>query len=76
MANIRTVASLGREQTFFDLYVNELEPHHKTSMKNSQYRALVMALARSIMFFAFAACMYYGGVLIRDEGLPIENVFK
>jgi ATP-binding cassette subfamily B (MDR/TAP) protein 1 len=27
------------------------------------------------MFFAYSACMYYGGILIRD-GLPYQDVFK
>ncbi|XP_018319200.1 multidrug resistance protein 1 [Agrilus planipennis] len=76
VSNIRTVASLSAEKLFYQLYVSELLPYHKKSLRNIHIRALVMALARSIMFFAFACCMYYGGTLVYNEGLQYETVLK
>lgn len=76
MSNVRTVVSLGCERQFYVMYENELIPHHKSRIRNSHMRSLVLGLARSIMFFAFAACMYYGGTLIRDDNLEISKVFK
>ncbi|XP_022900124.1 ATP-dependent translocase ABCB1 [Onthophagus taurus] len=76
VSNIRTVASLGTEPKFHRLYITELLPNHKRAMRNTHFRGGVYGLARSLMFFAFAACMYYGGVLITEEGLDYENVFK
>ncbi|KAJ8944821.1 hypothetical protein NQ318_013158 [Aromia moschata] len=75
VSNIRTVASLGCEQTFHNQYTTQLIPHYKKGLRATHWRALVFALARSLMFFAYSACMYYGGYLIKD-GLPYEDVFK
>lgn len=76
MSNVRTVVSLGAEEVFYQSYVVSLLPHHKRALRNTHARAIVMGIARSLMFFAYAACMYYGGVLIRDEGLDYSDVFK
>lgn len=57
------------------LYMAELENHNKKQLLYSHGRSLVMAVSRSIMFFAYAATMYYGGQLIKD-GLEYTNVFK
>ncbi|KAK9700678.1 ABC transporter [Popillia japonica] len=76
ISNIRTVAALGSEKLFHQLYIIELMPHHKKTLRNTHFRALVFGFARSIMFFAFAACMYYGAILITTENMPYENVFK
>lgn len=76
VGNVRTVASLGCEKTFHNLYVDELKPHQRVAKRNSYVRALVLSLARSVMFFAFAVCIYYGGYLIHNENMEVEKVFK
>lgn len=76
ITNIRTVASLGREDKFHDIYIDELEPGLKKSKKTLHVRGVIFGLARSLMFFAYAACMYYGGYLIKTENLSFEKVFK
>lgn len=76
VSNIRTVVSLGCEKTFHVTYIGSLLPHLKRAKRNTHVRALVLGLARSLMFFAYSACMYYGGILIRDEGLAYADVFK
>ncbi|KAG8222229.1 hypothetical protein J437_LFUL001427 [Ladona fulva] len=76
VGNIRTVAGLGAEPTFISLYVHELEGPHKLALRNTHFRGLVFAIARSIIFFAYATCMYYGGQLIANENLDYAKVFK
>ncbi|CAH0547999.1 unnamed protein product [Brassicogethes aeneus] len=75
VSNIRTVLSLTCEETFHTLYMEELIKHNKKQLRNSHGRAIVLSLSRSIMFFAYSACMYYGGFLVRD-GLDYSKVFK
>lgn len=75
VGNVRTVASLGCEETFHQSYMKELEPYHRDNLKATHWRSGVFALSRSLMFFAYSACMYYGGHLIKG-GLPYEDVFK
>nr|CAD7263822.1 unnamed protein product [Timema shepardi] len=76
VSNIRTVAGLGREQTFHQKYMKALETVHLVALRNCHFRALVFGMASSIMFFAYGACMYYGGKLVEQEGIPYSNVFK
>lgn len=76
VSNIRTVASLGCEETFLTIYETELIPGFQIAKCNVHYRGIVFGLARSLMFFAYATCMYYGGILMRDEGLSYADVFK
>lgn len=70
------MASLGREQTFHELYMLELLPAHKVALRNTHIRGLVFGLARSIMFFAYSTTMYYGGQLMVEDGIPFETILK
>lgn len=76
VSNVRTVVSLGRENMFHTQYVDLLEPSVKLAKRNTHYRGAVYGLARSIMFFAYATCMYYGGQLVVNTGLFYGDVFK
>ncbi|XP_055920973.1 ATP-dependent translocase ABCB1 [Eupeodes corollae] len=76
VSNVRTVVSLGREDMFHVQYMDILLPSCNKSKRNTHYRGLVYGLARSIMFFAYAATMYYGGYCIVNNGMPYGNVFK
>ncbi|XP_011495053.1 PREDICTED: multidrug resistance protein homolog 49 [Ceratosolen solmsi marchali] len=76
VSNIRTVISLCREDTFYRYYENAMIPCLKLGIRNTHFRGLVFGLARSISLFAYAACSYYGGYLIKFNGLFYANVFK
>lgn len=76
VANVRTVASLGREQTFRDEYAKLLYPALVTARKSSHYRGLVFGLSRGIFNFVIASSLYYGGTLIVSEGIAYDVVFK
>lgn len=76
VSNIRTVVSLGRENMFHEQYVALLTPSVQLAKRNTHYRGIVYGLARSLMFFAYATCMFYGGHLVVYSGLPYGDVFK
>ncbi|EDW61888.1 ATP-dependent translocase ABCB1 [Drosophila virilis] len=76
VSNIRTVVSLGREEMFHRSYIETLSPAVKTSQKNTHYRGVMYGLANSMMFFAYAACMSYGGWCVVNRGLKFGDVFK
>ncbi|XP_017069092.1 ATP-dependent translocase ABCB1 [Drosophila eugracilis] len=76
VSNIRTVASLGREEMFHQTYIGMLIPAVKISKRNTHYRGMVYGLARSLMFFAYAACMYYGTWCVINRGIEFGDVFK
>eukprot|EP00099_Drosophila_melanogaster_P014939 NP_523740.3 multi drug resistance 50 [Drosophila melanogaster] len=76
VSNIRTVASLGREEMFHQNYIGMLIPAVEISKRNTHFRGLVYGLARSLMFFAYAACMYYGTWCVIHRGILFGDVFK
>lgn len=76
VSNVRTVISLGRETMFHSQYVDLLEPSVTQAKKNTHFRGVVYGLAESVMYFAYATCMFYGGQLVVNTGLPYGDVFK
>ncbi|XP_069683614.1 ATP-dependent translocase ABCB1 [Periplaneta americana] len=76
IGNIRTVASLGREQTFHQQYLAELLPAHLVMTRNTHFRGVVFGLARSIMFFAYATTMYYGGQKVANDEMAFADVLQ
>lgn len=76
VSSIRTVVSLGREKMFHEKYMELLVPSTQKAKFNTHYRGFVYGMARSLMFFAFAVCMWYGGYLVANDGLYYANVFK
>ncbi|KAJ6632996.1 ATP-dependent translocase ABCB1, partial [Pseudolycoriella hygida] len=75
VGNIRTVHQLGREKMFYKMYVDLLEPTVKKARSVTHLRGLVYGFARSFFFFAYAACMVYGGQLVVDDNISIGTVF-
>ncbi|ERL93338.1 hypothetical protein D910_10631 [Dendroctonus ponderosae] len=76
VGSIRTVVSLGCEETFLNLYINELTPHIKKCLRNTHARAFILGFSRAIMIFAFSACLVYGGYLIKNDNVQYGDVFK
>lgn len=67
VANVRTVASLGREDTFIKEYAVLLIPGLTLAKKGCHWRGIVFGLSRGLFNFIIAASLYYGGTLIVDE---------
>lgn len=76
ITNIRTVAGLGREKTFVQKYMKELDAPHREAKRKSHIRGLVFGFAQSMPFFAYAGCMYYGGYLVDKGELEYQRVYK
>ena len=76
IANIRTVASLGKERQFHTIYMDSLRRPHQQALKKSWVRGAIFGFASSIPMFAYATTMYYGGWLVAHECLDFTAVFK
>ncbi|XP_033224904.1 ATP-dependent translocase ABCB1-like [Belonocnema kinseyi] len=76
VSNIRTIIGLGVEEICHNSYVKAMIPSFELATRNTHLRGIFFALARSAVYFAFAACMYYGGNLIKMEKLHYSSVFK
>ena len=75
ISNIRTVASLRKENYFVEEYNKELAGPHESSRSRSHLRGIVFGFAQSMPFFAYGGCMFYGGYLVYSEHLPYKVVF-
>lgn len=76
VANVRTVASLGREQTFLSEYAAQLHPALLRAKRSAHWRGFVFGVSRGLFNFITAASMYYGGTLIVYQGVSYDNVFR
>ena len=76
ISNIRTVASLGLEDTFHSIYTKSLSSAHKDVIKHSMVRGLLYGVTVNVVTFAAMATYHYGGYLIESEHLHYKEVVK
>lgn len=76
IGNIRTVASLGCERVICSLYNDELRVYERIAKRKSHFSSLMLGFSKSLIYFSYSAGMYYGAILIADEGLPYGQVLK
>ncbi|CAL8389153.1 unnamed protein product [Boreogadus saida] len=74
--NIRTIAGLGKESTFVEMYNAQLEgPYHAAIQKAHVYGACY-GFSQCVVFLANSASYRFGGYLVKNEGLHFSMVFR
>ncbi|XP_064862535.1 ATP-dependent translocase ABCB1-like [Oncorhynchus nerka] len=73
--NIRTVASLTREQKFESLYQENLIVPFKNSQKKAHVYGITFSFSQAMIYFAYAGCFRFGAWLIEEGIMTFENVF-
>ncbi|XP_012236010.1 multidrug resistance protein homolog 49 isoform X2 [Linepithema humile] len=76
ITNIRTVASINKEELFFNKYCVELDHVAKATRIRNRLRGIVFSCGQTAPFFGYAISLYYGGYLVAREGLDYQNVIK
>ncbi|XP_022125383.2 ATP-dependent translocase ABCB1 [Pieris rapae] len=76
VANVRTVASLGREAGFLKDYAIQLLPAVQIAKKTAHWRGIVFGLSRGLFNFIYAAALYYGGTLMVYDGVDYAVILK
>ncbi|KYN10498.1 Multidrug resistance protein like protein 49 [Trachymyrmex cornetzi] len=76
ITNIRTVASLNKEEVFLKRYCIELDHVARAMRIRNRLRGLVYSCGQTIPMFSYAISLYYGGYLVAREGLSYEKVIK
>ena len=74
VANVRTVASLGREKTFSGEYCTELVAAGKLVRRRALYAALSSAVTQFIQFGTWALAFWYGGILVADGDCDTQGL--
>lgn len=76
ISNIRTVASLTKEEGFLHRYCEELNHVARATRIRNRLRGLVFSCGQTAPFFGYALSLYYGGYLVARENLDYQNVIK
>ncbi|XP_067865118.1 ATP-dependent translocase ABCB1-like isoform X3 [Heterodontus francisci] len=73
--NIRTVASLTREDTFYKRYMEHVDKPYRTSLSKAPFYGFSYGLAQCVGIFVNAAVFRFGAWLIVNCFMVFEDVF-
>lgn len=76
ISNIRTVASLHKEDMFCNIYVEHLRGTHKAALKKTHAHGILFGLAQVIPWISTGATTFYGAHLIIQENFSYTKVFQ
>lgn len=74
--NIRTIAGLGKEKSFVQMYEAQLESPYQAAIKKANVYGACYGFAQCVVFMANSASYRFGGYLVRQEGLHFSLVFR
>ncbi|WAQ94713.1 MDR1-like protein [Mya arenaria] len=74
--NIRTVASLTREDMFRKKFGDELDTPYRGALKKAHVIGISFSMSQAAMFFAYAASFWLGAYLIQKSEVDYVDVFK
>jgi ATP-binding cassette subfamily B (MDR/TAP) protein 1 len=74
--NIRTVASLTKEDKIHDMYLSNLRTPYKAALKKAHVAGFAFSFSQSVIFFAYAAAFYFGAYMIKEREMDFIDVFK
>ncbi|XP_047432399.1 bile salt export pump-like [Mugil cephalus] len=74
--NIRTVAGLGKERSFVDMYEAQLDAPYHAALKKANVYGACYGFAQCVIFLTNSASYRFGGYLVRQEGLHFSLVFR
>uniref|UniRef100_A0A674F4I8 Bile salt export pump n=1 Tax=Salmo trutta TaxID=8032 RepID=A0A674F4I8_SALTR len=74
--NIRTIAGLGKEQSFVEMYEAHLEAPYQAAKQKANVYGACYGFAQCVVFMANSASYRFGGYLVRQEGLHFSLVFR
>eukprot|EP00064_Thunnus_orientalis_P003859 superscaffoldBa00000333_g3870 len=74
--NIRTIAGLGKERSFVDMYNAQLDAPYQAALKKANVYGACFGFAQCIIFLTNSASYRFGGYLVQQEGLHFSLVFR
>ncbi|XP_068575440.1 bile salt export pump-like [Cebidichthys violaceus] len=74
--NIRTIAGLGKERLFVDMYEAQLDAPYQAALKKAKVYGACYGFAQCVVFLTNSASYRFGGYLVRQEGLHFSLVFR
>uniref|UniRef100_A0A669DL37 Bile salt export pump n=1 Tax=Oreochromis niloticus TaxID=8128 RepID=A0A669DL37_ORENI len=74
--NIRTIAGLGKEKTFVEMYEAQLDAPYQAALKKANIYGACYGFSQCIIFLTNSASYRFGGYLVQKEGLHFSLVFS
>ncbi|KAL3831884.1 hypothetical protein ACJMK2_023581 [Sinanodonta woodiana] len=74
--NIRTVASLTKEEMFYQNYKATLTEPYEAALKKAHVVGITFSISQAIIFFAYATAFWFGAWLINRGEMQYVDVFK
>ncbi|CAH2305688.1 bile salt export pump [Pelobates cultripes] len=76
ISNIRTVAGLGKEKMFVEIYEKQLVLPYRAAVKKSHVYGACFGFAQCVIYLAYAASFRFGGYLVTFDGISYIVVFR
>ncbi|XP_033471329.1 bile salt export pump-like [Epinephelus lanceolatus] len=74
--NIRTIAGLGKERVFVEMFEAQLDAPYHAALKKAKVYGACYGFAQCVVFLTNSASYRFGGYLVRQEGLHFSLVFR
>lgn len=74
--NIRTIAGLGKERVFVEMFEAQLDAPYQAALKKAKVYGACYGFTQCIVFLTNSASCRFGGYLVRQEGLHFSLVFR
>ncbi|XP_059178858.1 ATP-dependent translocase ABCB1-like [Physella acuta] len=74
--NIRTVAALTKEGTFYRIFSADLMRPVKSNLKRAGLASAAFGVSGGMYFFTYAVAFYYGSKLLEDDDIDFNDIFK
>ncbi|KAJ8352304.1 hypothetical protein SKAU_G00237800 [Synaphobranchus kaupii] len=74
--NIRTIAGLGKEKAFVEMFEVQVEVPYKAALKKANVYGACFGFSQCVIFLANAASYRFGGYLVERQGLHFSIVFR
>ncbi|PVD39429.1 hypothetical protein C0Q70_02059 [Pomacea canaliculata] len=72
--NIRTVVSLGREETMHKRFLGHLETPYKAALKKAHVVGFAFGFSQAVIYFVYAAAFVLGAYLIQEGKMVFGDV--
>ncbi|XP_072241207.1 bile salt export pump [Leuresthes tenuis] len=74
--NIRTIAGLGKEKNFVEMFERHLDAPYHSALKKANVYGACYGFAQCVVFLTNSASYRFGGYLVKQEGLHFSLVFR
>jgi ATP-binding cassette subfamily B (MDR/TAP) protein 1 len=75
ITNIRTIASLTKEDAFLEAYRKLTDPTYRANLRQAHVFGIAFCATQSMIFFTYAAVFYFGAWLVVNDHLEYKDMF-